>query len=394
VTALVVQVAPFYPPHLGGVENTAQIIAESLAATRRVEVLTSTCGAEGAPRVERRDRLTVRRLRATEVASTPVMPALAGALLRLPRDCVVHVHVAQALTPEIVWITSRLRRRPFVAHFHLDVDPSGPAGRWLALYKRLLLARVLRAASCVIVLSAGQASFVAGRYRVRQDRIAVIPNGVSPGLTPPAPEPLPAPEPPPASGLSPASAPAPASGASGDIRPGPAPLRLLFVGRLSPQKNVPRLLEALHLMRQPAELVLVGDGPEQDGLAALAARLGLVNARFAGREDRTALAARYRWADVFVLSSDKEGMPLAALEAMSFGLPVVATDVPGLRELCATAGLLVPPDPAALARALDSLATDPEARRRLGRQSLTLAGDLSWERSLARIEGLYLEVAR
>jgi glycosyltransferase involved in cell wall biosynthesis len=362
----VVQVSPFYPPHLGGVENTVQIIASSLAATRRVEVLTSTCGAAGAPRVERAGGLTVRRLRAVEVANTPLAPALAIRLLALPRRCVVHVHIAQAFTPEIVWITSRLRRRPFVAHFHLDVDPSGPAGRWLELYKRVLLGRVLRAASGVIVLSAGQAQFVGERYRVRRDRIAIVPNGVSPGLAVPA----------------------------GPGRAGTGPLRLLFVGRLSPQKNLPRLLEALHLMHQPAELVVVGDGPELTGLTALAGRLQLDNVRFVGREERAALSARYQWADTFVLSSDKEGMPLAALEAMSFGLPVVATDVPGLRELCATAGMLVSPDPASLARALDSLATDPAARAALAGQSLALARESGWERSVGQIEELYLEVAR
>jgi glycosyltransferase involved in cell wall biosynthesis len=362
----VIQVTPYYPPHLGGVEVAAQTIAESLAATRPVEVLTSTVGAGHRPRVERSGQLTVRRLRSLEVANTPIAPALGWHLLRQRRDCIVHVHIAQALTPEIVWLTSWLRGRPFIAHFHLDVDPSGPAGRWLAAYKRLVLARVLRAAASVIVLSEDQARFVREQYRV--ERVAVVPNGVRAGL----------------------------EGSSGadEARPAGAPLRLLFVGRLSPQKNLPRLLEALSLMREPAELTIVGDGPERARLTELAARLGLDNLNLAGAQERATLGAWYRRADVFVLSSDKEGMPLAALEAMSFGLPVVATDVPGLRDLCADAGLLVAPEPAALAAALDSLAADPAARQVLARQSKARASGASWEHSLEQIEDLYLGVGR
>lgn len=360
----VIQVTPYYPPHLGGVEVAAQMLAESLAATRPVEVLTSAIGAGDRPRVERSGQLTVRRLRGVELASTPVAPALAWHLLRQRRDCIVHVHIAQALTPEIVWLTSRLRRRPFIAHFHLDVDPSGPAGRCLAAYKRLVLARVLRAAASVIVLSQEQAAFVRDHYRV--ERVAVVPNGVPSGFSP---------------GIV-------------EARPAAAPLRLLFVGRLSPQKNLPRLLEALSLMRQPAELTIVGDGPELARLTELAARLSLGNLTFAGPQEHARLGTWYQRADVFVLSSDKEGMPLAALEAMSAGLPVVATDVPGLRELCADAGLLVPPQPAALAAALDSLAADPAARQVLARQSSARASQAGWEHSLEQIEELYLGVGR
>jgi glycosyltransferase involved in cell wall biosynthesis len=372
----VIQVTPYYPPHLGGVEVAAQTIAEALAATRPVEVLTSTVGAGDRPRVERSGQLTVRRLRSLELANTPIAPALGWHLLRQRRDCIVHVHIAQALTPEVVWLTSRLRGRPFIAHFHLDVDPSGPAGRWLAAYKRLVLGRVLRAAASVIVLSEDQARFVRDQYRV--ERVAVVPNGVPAGFTP---------------GLAPGFAPGVAPGV-GEARPAAAPLRVLFVGRLAPQKNLPRLLEALSLMREPAELTIVGDGPELAGLTELAARLGLDNLNLAGPQEHAGLGAWYRQADVFVLSSDKEGMPLAALEAMSFGLPVVATDVPGLRELCAGAGVLVPPDPAALAAALDSLAADPAARQVLARQSKARASGAGWEHSLEQIEDLYLGVGR
>ncbi len=247
-----VQVTLFYPPHLGGVERVAQTLAELLAEHRDVLVLTTTCGSEGAPLVERSGRLTVRRSHGLEAAHTPVSPGLALQLMRLPRGAIVHAHLGQAFLPEMTWLTSRLRKRSYILHFHLDVDPSGSMGVLLPLYNRHVLGPVLRRAAGVIVLSQEQADFIAAEYRVEPARIVVIPNGVPPQFfleRPTAPE-------------------------TGD-----GPLRLLSVGRLSVQKNVPRLLQALALVEAPVELVLVGDGDERPRVEQLIEQLGLRHVR-------------------------------------------------------------------------------------------------------------------
>jgi phosphatidylinositol alpha-mannosyltransferase len=347
-------------------ENVARTVAVGLSEMgRKVEVLASRSGPSGAPGVEHRGNLTVRRLRTIEFAHLPFMPTLLFRLLRVPRRALVHVHVAQAYAPEMVWLSGVLRRRPYIAHFHLDVEPSGPLGPVFVAYKRWVLGPVLRSAARVIVLTEGYAEFVHHRYGVAADRIVVVPNGVAGEFF---------------------RSPSERAGHDG-------PFRLLFVGRLAPQKNVPRLLGAIAATTRPVELAIVGDGEDRALLEGLISDLHLGNVRMVGSRTGADLVRWYRWADAFVSPSDKEGMPLVILEAMAAGLPVVSTDVPGSRETIGTDGLLTPVDPGAMAGAIDRLAGDPQLAAELGRRAYERAGHHLWPVVLANLEDVYRSVA-
>ena len=138
---------------------------------------------------------------------------------------------------------------------------------------------------------------------------------------------------------------------------------------LRPQKAVERLLEAAALARRDVpnlRVVVVGDGPERAGLELLATRLGLDRVVvFAGaRREVGPYVASF---DVCVNSSRYEGSPLAVMEFMAAGKPIVATAVGGVPELLDDCGILVSPeDPEAIAAALVRLARDPGERERLG----------------------------
>ncbi|WP_158892281.1 glycosyltransferase [Amycolatopsis anabasis] len=137
----------------------------------------------------------------------------------------------------------------------------------------------------------------------------------------------------------------------------------LCLARMEPQKRHDVLLEAWAKLDGEAVLLLAGDGSLRPDLQRRAESLGLgANVRFLG--NRTDAPDLLTAADLTVLTSDWEGLPIAVLESLATGRPMVATDVDGLREvLGAGGGRLVPPrDPAATADALRELLFDPAAR--------------------------------
>lgn len=268
--------------------------------------------------------------------------------------------------PEAVYAAHLLRGMRYVAHLHLDVGPSGPAGVLLRAYKPLVLGPVLRAAARVVVFTAEQRTAVAAKYGIDPAQIEVIPNGVEETFFYSA------------------------------QRLASAKPRLLFVGRLSVQKNVPLLLRALAGISEHFETTLVGDGELEADLKNLAADLELRNVRFHGRAHGAELRDLYRKADIFILPSEREGMPLVLLEALAMGLPVVATDIPGNRDVIVHGanGVLVPPDDEmALREGLLSVAADVDGYRRMSEASRRLAVQYSWAEVGARFERLYAEVS-
>jgi len=299
-----------------------------------------------------------------------VSPGFIPRILRISSRHVVHLHVGHAILPEITLLAAALRRFPYVAHFHIELAPSGPLGRALPLYKFLLLRPALRRASCVVALSDEVAADMGRRYGIPPERVLVMSNGVAPEFF---------------------------SDRAGAAEPvhvdSERPLRLLFVGRLTRQKNVPRLFDAVALAKTPVELVIVGDGEDRAALEALARGAGLSNARFVGAKVGRELAEWHRWADVFVLSSDIEGgLPLVVLEAMAGGLPVIATDVAGISDTFGDAGLLAAPNPRSLAEAIDGIAADPELRMKVGGRNRERAEQYSWASRIVTLRELYRQV--
>jgi glycosyltransferase involved in cell wall biosynthesis len=170
------------------------------------------------------------------------------------------------------------------------------------------------------------------------------------------------------------------------------------VARFDPVKRHDLLVNALALVarRHPrAVLLLIGEGPEKARIDRLARELDarVVSPGAIGWDTNV-----YSSCDLYVVASSKEGLPLAPLEAMASGLAVIATDVPGHRDVVVpeTTGLLVPPGSGAagLAAAIESLLDDPERRRRMGQAGRErVMRDFTLQSMLARTAEVYRAAA-
>jgi glycosyltransferase involved in cell wall biosynthesis len=362
----IVHVVARYPPALGGTEQLAQSLARHQHRLGlNVRVLTSSLRPPGS--VPEPEPFPVARLKSAEIAHTPVMPALLPRLLRLDRDSLVHLHISSAYAPDMVWLRSRLRNTDYIAHIHLDVLPSGRAGILLEPYKNLFLRRVLHDAAAVIVPTDDYRPLIGAKYGLSPDRIQVVGCGTDHAIAAEA-----------------------RSGPSAGTR------QLLFVGRLSPQKNIPLLLDALADYRRrysdPVRLTIVGDGALRDQVCAQIARLGLTDVvampgPLTGRD----LEAAYEQADLLLLTSVNESFGLVLIEAMTKAVPIVSVDIPAVRNVAENGvnGILAASAPEAIADAIHCLLSDRELYATMSKANLEKAPEFGWPAVAAQLTAIY-----
>lgn len=246
----------------------------------------------------------------------------------------------------------------------------------LRTYSEREATRVLGRAAAIVCVSGALAEQTAEHLPpALRDRLRVVPNGVDTARFAPRADP-----------------------ARGER------LRVVFVGRMIPDKGADVLLDAVaRLDRDDVELTLVGSqnfdagatpSPFERDLRTRAAALG-DRVRLLPFTPRAEVAEVYRQADVVVVPSRwAEPFALTVMEGMASGVPVVASAVGGIPEVMGDASVLVrPDDPAELAAALEALADDEALRRRIGAACRTwaLAHDWTWSRS--RLDAVLAEVA-
>ena len=163
--------------------------------------------------------------------------------------------------------------------------------------------------------------------------------------------------------------------------------RLGFIGRLDPVKHVPDLVTAMSRVQERVELHIFGDGPDRTRIEQTVTRLDLIR-----RVTLHGMVARPEDAlsqiDAIVLPSEAEGLPMVLIEAMAAGVPIIATDAPGIRDVVQNGrtALMVPVgDPAALASAIGQLATDVALQEQLVAEARrTVAERFTWKRVMAQ----------
>src|SRR5437867_586055 len=355
----IVQVCPWFHPHVGGVEShVAELGAELVRRGHDVIVVTSARDRE-LPEREEWGGMRIRRVRARAVwLRTPIAPATKAVIGSMAAD-VVHAHSPPPLTS-----------------YHADVEVPSLFGPLVeSVYRHTLEQSTIRRADKIIVTTATYAATSRAVWRYNP---VVIPNAVDLDRYRP--------------------------GNQGRVVRkrhgiGEGESVVLFVGRMVDHKGIENLLEAARSVAY-AKFLLVGGGPELDPARRLATRLGIAGRIvFAGEVPYEDLPEYFAACDMFVLPSVSrlEAFGIVALEAMASGKPVVVTDIPGVREVITDGkeGLLADPvNPEDLALKMRVLLADDRKRAEMGRAGReTVERRFSVPLMVDHIEAVYRGVA-
>lgn len=298
-------------------------------------------------------------------------PSMVTQANRIMRDQALDVVQTHGHKPNVIgFFLHLLFGRPWIGFAHGYIE-----GDWkVRLYNWLDLA-VVRRADRIVTVSGSMTDLLVA-HGVRRDKIRLVYNAVESERP---------------------SAMTPAADVRARCGIGPGDLTVGVIGRLSSEKGQLTFLKAFQLTLKTcptAKALLIGDGPDQPMLERYCADHGLAG-RVVFTGHQRDVASYYQILDLLVLPSRSEGLPNTVLEAMSFGIPVLATRVGGVPEIIGDDnGVMVPHDDAeALAAEMTDLLSDAGRRQAIGtrgRQSLFPRFD-AVERS-QRILALYDEV--
>lgn len=307
-----------YPPLGGGAANATLFMARALVQLGH-EATVLTGGFKNLPRRCSEEGVRVYRTTVLRRATDRSNPLEMAFFLCATLLTAAHIAKAQAIEAVITFFTVPCGPVGWYLHQRLglpyivslrggDVPGLVPSLDRIHSLLKPLRRQVLRRASAVVANSASLASL---SEKADPVPVHIVPNGVDTVIFRPA---------------------------TPEERSAEHDFRILFVGRLSAQKNVRLLLDAVADIRSKAteriSLDIVGDGPLRRELESAAGELGLVDCvTWHGWRGREEVAALYRRADCFVNPSLYEGMPNTILEAMASGLPVIASNVGGNDDL-------------------------------------------------------------
>jgi glycosyltransferase involved in cell wall biosynthesis len=167
----------------------------------------------------------------------------------------------------------------------------------------------------------------------------------------------------------------------------------LYLGRISFEKRIDRLLESFRMLEKGVTLVIAGGGPYLDNFRKFSKLLGLKKVIFTGFVENK--AAAYSCADIFVSASDSETFGLTYVEAMRMGLPVVAVGRLGAKEIVESGKngfLCEPEDCKGFARMVEKLMSNPKLRKRMAEAAKEGSKKYSIENSIGKTVQIYEEL--
>jgi glycosyltransferase involved in cell wall biosynthesis len=343
---IVILINGLYPETIGGIEKIGSELAPLLA--RKHEVVVYTAHSRNLPANEIRNNFKIKRI--TSSYNLKIRLPLGIRLVNTIRqlgleekkpDVILSMSIGKGFTG---YVASKRYGIPFVIYV-LGSDWSIVRDRrFRGVFFRLGLKKCKR----VVAQSNIVKNDILSRFP--QASIEVVPNGIT----------------------------LPRKKANGD--------KIVFLGRLNKVKGIEYLIDAVRKIENCPELVIAGSGPEE---AELKNRAKGLNVKFAGRiPDANDLYMQGRF---FVLPSLSEGLPQVVLEAMSFGLPVIATRVGGIPDVIKhgrTGFLVEPGDSEDIRKYIELLLADERLCRHMSEECMAEVEMYSWDTIAARIEAV------
>jgi glycosyltransferase involved in cell wall biosynthesis len=352
-----------FPPYVGGTEIATYNIATHLAKLgHSVDVITSF--EKGVPQNYKENGFWVHRIKYLNTKYIGMVSFWLKSLFVL-RNANPDIIFAQDLLMSVSgWLFRLLYRRPYI------VCGQGSDVFLSKKNERMLYKMTLKNANAVVALSNQMKNEMNNIY---PRNIFVIPNGIDPGIY---------------SGIS-----------KSDMRKKfniPADTSILIcVARLDPVKGISYLLQSLpNIVRQfdKTKLIIIGGGQIREELESLAISLGLGRyVEFIGEVAYELVPEYLAMADVFVLPSLSEGLPVSVLEAMASGLPVVSTKVGGLPAIIIDNwnGFLVEPgNPRLLSEKIIFLMHNKDIYNEIKKNNILAASNYSWDHIVKELESL------
>jgi glycosyltransferase involved in cell wall biosynthesis len=372
----IAQVAPYFYPHVGGVESHVLTLSERLVKNGHdVTVYTSNFD-----NLEEIDKFSgIKIVRAKQIASffaTPITPKIKKAIASEDHD-VVHAHTPPPLTAYYAAKAVKRSKTPFVVTYHCDLELPKLIGKIAtAIYQRTFSRYTFKRADKIIVHTKTYGATSRTLWNFEE---AVIPSAVNPQRF------------------------------SKDLdfskiekKHGLSQKKVvLFVGRLVGHKGIDYLIDSARLTPKDVRYVIVGSGPYLDKLKKRA-RSKKVEKKviFTGRVPFDDIPRYFAACDVFVLPSISrlEAFGLVILEAMASSKPVIVSNIPGVTEVVVedVQGLHVEPMNAEdLAEKINILLSDKQMQKRMGDAGRKkVEEEYTWDKVVGQIEEVYKSVAR
>ena len=357
---------------VGGVEQDILYLSqEHMKAGHRVSVITARIhGSSGREIVNGIEEIRTHPL--FTIFKVPIMPNYYRCLSSVNAD-IIHAHGTCPGVSDVAVLYAFKNGKPCVLNYRFDGNADSAIGTLFAnIYNYFINPSVVAKASRVIATSRSYAetSPVLKRFL---SKIEVIPNGVDLNLFNPGVDVQKTKE------------------KYGQSQDG----IIFFAGRFVEYKGLEYLIRAMNYVPH-GTLLVAGAGPQERYLKRLVQSLNLANVKFLGLIAHKELPELYKLSDIYVLPSITRGENFgnSALEAMACGTPVIASNLPGVRELVTDeCGIkLKPKDIGGLADAINTILTDSSLREKMGQAARKNAEQYSWQLIAQRMLNIYEEL--